>query len=328
MLRHSIGVAAIAAIIAGGATPASAAGTLTKAWVSSAGADGTSCGPIATPCRTFTGALAVIAAGGEIDVKDPGAYGPGPILINKAVSIVNDGVGTAGVQAGAGVNAFTIQAGVNDGVYLRGLTIDGGGVGANGIELDSAGALDVIDCTIRHFSVTSAFTTGNGVLIAPTSGYMAVTLVDVVASDNGYSGVQYRPPSGNATFDATFTKILANHNSVGINVGAGAATGALAVTISDSVTSENSASGVYFNGNGAGSVLTLRNLVSTQNGVGVGAYPGAGDMVFFSKTTLSANSQYGLYNNATVYSLGDNLISGNHADVFNSSGLSTADAYK
>ncbi len=64
----------------------------------------------------------VIAAGGEIDILDPAGYGA--ITITKAVTIVNDGVGTAGVQAHV-VQRVMINAGPADSVYLRGLNIDG-----------------------------------------------------------------------------------------------------------------------------------------------------------------------------------------------------------
>src|SRR5579884_2819618 len=124
-------------------SPAEAAGGAARAWVSGHGTDAAGCGAPTNPCRTFQYVHDnIIAAGGEIDVLDPAGYGA--VTITKAVSIVNDGVGTAGVQAASG-NAITINAGASDLVTLRGLNIDGLGTGANGIVFNSGGSLSVVE---------------------------------------------------------------------------------------------------------------------------------------------------------------------------------------
>src|SRR5262249_14258132 len=111
------------------AAPAQAA---SRAWVSSTGVDQPGCGPVTSPCRTPQYAHDnVVAAGGEIDFLDPGGYGT--ITITKGVSLINDGVGTTGMLAPSGINAITINAGPSDAIQLRGLTIEGAGVGLNGV---------------------------------------------------------------------------------------------------------------------------------------------------------------------------------------------------
>jgi hypothetical protein len=82
------------ALVAFGLSAAPAHALATRTWVSGHGADSGACG-LAAPCRTFAFALSQTATGGEIDVLDPAGYGA--MIITKAVSIVNDGVGTAGV---------------------------------------------------------------------------------------------------------------------------------------------------------------------------------------------------------------------------------------
>ena len=54
-------------------TPASAQATRT--WVSGVGDDANPCSRTA-PCKTFPGAISKTAAGGEINVLDPGGFGP------------------------------------------------------------------------------------------------------------------------------------------------------------------------------------------------------------------------------------------------------------
>jgi Domain of unknown function (DUF4145) len=144
------------------AAPAWALGNRT--FVSGKGTDAGTCA-LTAPCRTFAFALTQTAAFGEIDVLDPAGYGP--VTITKAISIVNDGVGTAGIHEGSG-NGVTINAGVNDSVSLRGLTIQGRGqAGANGILFNTGGNLAIENCVIRSFGTA-------GINIAPSTGIRAL----------------------------------------------------------------------------------------------------------------------------------------------------------
>src|ERR1039457_3714481 len=139
-----------------------------RSFVSGHGSDAAAC-TLAAPCRTLAAAFAVTNAGGEIDVLDPAGYGA--LTINKAISIVNDGVGTAGVIVPSGGIGITISAGTNDAVSLRGLSVEGGGVGATGIKFNAGKSLTVENCVIRHMTldgidfvsttVTSALTVSN-----------------------------------------------------------------------------------------------------------------------------------------------------------------------
>src|SRR5882757_6750105 len=91
------------------ATPASALNGRT--WVSGLGNDANPC-TRTQPCLTFQAAHDKTAAGGEIDVLDPGGYGT--VTITKSISIVNEGVGVAGIRTVAGATAITINAGSGD----------------------------------------------------------------------------------------------------------------------------------------------------------------------------------------------------------------------
>ena len=92
-----------------------------RTFVSSNGSDGNDCSRQA-PCRSFATAITKTAAGGEINTLDPGGYGA--VTITKAISIVNDGAGLAGVLA-TGDKAIEIKAQAADDVLLKGLTIEG-----------------------------------------------------------------------------------------------------------------------------------------------------------------------------------------------------------
>src|SRR5690349_4044942 len=115
---------ALVAMLAAGGAYAQA----NRTFVSGSGSDANPCS-LGAPCRSFAQAITQTNAGGEITVLDTAGYGA--VTIDKSVSIVNDGVGEAGVTVTSG-NAVTVSTGANDVVNLRGLTLVGGGGAQNG----------------------------------------------------------------------------------------------------------------------------------------------------------------------------------------------------
>src|SRR5262244_3899254 len=122
----------VASVLALGPQAASAQTQLARTFVSSEiGNDANNCDRLA-PCRTFQRAHDNSLPLGEITVLDPGGYGA--ITITKNISIINDGVGEAGILVSGGLVGITISAGPTGRVSLRGLTIKGIGFGGgNGI---------------------------------------------------------------------------------------------------------------------------------------------------------------------------------------------------
>ncbi len=133
----------------------------TRTWVSGVGDDANPCSRTA-PCKTFAGAISKTAAGGQINVLDPGGFGA--VTITKAITINSEFV-EAGVLV-SGTNAIIINAGVNDRVVLRGLDIEGLGTGLNGIRFLAGASLHVQKCMIRNFR--GAAPNGNGISFAPS----------------------------------------------------------------------------------------------------------------------------------------------------------------
>ena len=54
------------------------------------------------------------------------AAGYGRVTIDKTISITNDGAGEAGISVGGAGDGIAVNAGPNDVVNLRGLTLTGG----------------------------------------------------------------------------------------------------------------------------------------------------------------------------------------------------------
>src|ERR1700742_40193 len=118
-----------AALVAGFSSGAFAQATRT--WVSGVGDDVNPCSRTA-PCKTFAGAISKTASGGEISVLDPGGFGA--VTITKSITLDGDGT-LAGILA-ATVNGIIVNAGVNDVVVIRSISINGtsgANIGLNGI---------------------------------------------------------------------------------------------------------------------------------------------------------------------------------------------------
>src|SRR5215472_6483052 len=96
-----------AALIALGGFIAPAQAQLARTWVSSFGIDANNCDR-PTPCRTFQHAHDKTLPLGEISVLDPGGYGA--LTITKGISIINDGVGEAGLLVSGGTIGILIEA--------------------------------------------------------------------------------------------------------------------------------------------------------------------------------------------------------------------------
>ena len=136
----------------------------TRTWVSGVGDDVNPCSRTA-PCKTFAGAISKTAAGGEINVIDPGGFGT--VTITKSITI--DGRGTEASILASLTNGININAGPNDVIILRNLSINGGTAaspGVNGINFIAGKKVHIEDCTISNFNTNSIFVnlTARGIL--------------------------------------------------------------------------------------------------------------------------------------------------------------------
>src|SRR4051812_6886044 len=132
------------------AVPTAAFGQATRTWVSGVGDDANPCSRTA-PCKTFAGAISKTANGGEINCLDPGGFGG--VTITK--SIVIKCHYTEGGVLVSGTNAVVINATATDKITLRGLDINGLGVGAQtslvGVKVLQAKSVHILDSEIYRF---------------------------------------------------------------------------------------------------------------------------------------------------------------------------------
>ena len=147
-----------------------------QTWVSAAsGSDSNPCTRTA-PCLTFAAALAQTAAGGEIDVLDPGDFGA--VTITKAIRIDGDAAEDPGAAAASGTSGIVISAGADDAINLRGLTFDGlGATGMSGVVFNSGARLHIQNCVIQGFATS-------GITFAPGAGSAGVAQLVGSRHDN------------------------------------------------------------------------------------------------------------------------------------------------
>lgn len=217
----------------------------TRTFVSTIGNDSNTfanCGP-ATPCRTFTAALSITNAGGEIVVLTSGGYGPA--TISQPVVITAIGVDASISQPTFGQNAITINASGN--VTLIGLNLHGEGSGAAGILVTQVGFLRLYNMVIENFEDGVTFDAGGNLEISGSS-----------INDNQGTGLSvFAHASANAyVHNSSFSGSMA-----GVSISSGHA------TVADSSAEFNSI-GFYSLGGGT---LVLENDRVMFNGVGLAA---------------------------------------------------------
>jgi hypothetical protein len=290
-----------------------------RVFVASYGNDANPC-TFLSPCKTFQQAVNVVAAGGEVTAIDSAGFGP--ITIIQAVTITSPAGVEAGVVPVAGGDAITINAGASDAVVLRGLTLNGSGVGYNGVVFNSGRSLTVTDSVVQNFvGSNAAGTIGNGILIQPSSGTVDLAITNTTASNNVNFGILYQPPSGSPTANAVIDHVVAAGNGTGIGViTTVAAGGAVFTAISNSIASNN-ANGIFAENPQGTITLSIDNTGVTSNGEGVTAF--GTPKVLLGRSVITGNLT-GITNDTspnTFYTYGNNQIDLNTTDI--SSALNT-----
>jgi hypothetical protein len=263
----------------------------TRTYVSGKGSDSNPCTATA-PCVTLQGALAKTLAGGEIYTLNSANYGY--VTINQAVSIVA-GAGVSGVLASSNVSGITINAGANDIVNLRGLDVDGGGSGANGIQFTSGAELNIQDSAIRGFT--------NGINFQP-SGSGTLSVLSTLVSNNG-TGILVQGAAGNAGF---LNDVQLINNGTGLDAVGTNSTSPVNVTLQNSLVANSSGVGVL---SGGSSNVWVSNSTIVNNGTGLEAQSSGALLSVTGSTATGNGTGWATANSGQVFSSGLNSINGN-----------------
>jgi hypothetical protein len=260
-----------------------------RTWVSGGGDDNNPCSRTA-PCQTFEGALAQTAAGGEISVLDAGGFGT--VTITKAITI--NGAGTLTSILSAGTNGIVVNAGVNDKVVIRNVSINGTGNGTNGIRFLAGKDLTLENVTIEGF-------TGRGIDMSLTT--TAKLFVKNSRISRGATGIFITTISGQAQ------AILDNVQLTGLTNGFEAALNGRA-TITNSMISGNASNGIL--ASNTTSRINVDGCQITFNDVaGVNATASGAIIRLSDSAIVSNNAGLSFVGGAVIETTGNNRVAGN-----------------
>jgi hypothetical protein len=201
MSKTTASVSVVACLLALGLHPSPAGAANTRSFISANGDDTNSCAR-PKPCRTLQKAHDNTNAGGEINMLDPAGYGP--VTITKSISIVNDGVGSAGILVPPDGDGITINAGATDIINLRGLIIEGAGAGSTGILFLSGLSLTIENSVVRNLN-------GPGIALAPNvSSHIAIS--NTLVANNASDGIYMQPHGDDLIVEAVFNRVEAYKN--------------------------------------------------------------------------------------------------------------------
>jgi hypothetical protein len=243
--------------------------------VSVGGSDLNTCTTV-DPCRSFGVAMSHTNAGGEIIALDTAGYGP--FIVNKAVTVS----GAPGVHAAITTTSGTgisVNAAGTDHVVLRNLVLIGAG-GSSGIDINPAGEVRVIGCTIRGFQSFG---------IQASSGNLTVDHSAII--DNvGAFGIDVGNTNPATTTHHTVTNTLIQGNNTGL-----AAEQHTAVVMANCTITGNNSGAQSVSNSGTGAVnadLALESCTIAHNSGGVFAGSSGGNnlaRVFISQNVIAFN---------------------------------------
>lgn len=261
----------------------------TRTWVSGVGDDVNPCSRTA-PCKTFPGAISKTAAGGEIDVLDPGGFGS--VTIIKSITIDGGGF-IAGVLV-SGTPGMTVNAGPNDVVIIRNIDFNGvGGLGTNGINYIAGGTLIVEKVKIFGFMLSGIEVnlTGPGNLVVNDSSIKG-----------GTTGIHVKTAVGRVNASLDHLSLTGAHTGVHAESGF--------TTISNSIISMNTSYGLLAETTGT---LTGDTNLVTMNSVALQA--GTGATLRVSNTDMFDNLTGFGCGGGTLISAGNNHKYGNTGGI-------------
>lgn len=276
--------------------------------MSGVGDDANPCSRTA-PCKTFAGAISKTAAGGEISVLDPGGYGA--VTITKSITL--NGEGTLASILVSGSNGIIVNAGINDVVTVRNISIFCLGSVGDGIRFLAGSSLHVENTTLRGCGESA-------IDFRPTAGGAAGTAalyvrgVDITAvqgNPTGEAGIAVRPGAGigaNAVIDDT----RIDGSKIGLRVEARGS-----VVVRDSSINGNTNNGIAVISSTDTAEVLVENSTINFNGVGGSSTAavklvGLPTVARLSGVVITGNDVGLLNSGGQILSFGNNKISGNN----------------
>ncbi len=138
-----------AILLALAAWPVAAQAQAFRTYLASAGLDSNPC-TLAAPCRLLPAALAAVAAGGEVWMLDSANYNSGPVAITRSVTILAVPGALGSVVATNGNAIVIATAGIEVALRNLVIVPLPGAGGTNGIYMTAGDSLTVENCVIAN----------------------------------------------------------------------------------------------------------------------------------------------------------------------------------
>jgi hypothetical protein len=255
-----------------------------RAYVSVNGNDANACSNPATPCRTYTGAIAQTTPGGEVIVLDSGTFGGG--TISQAVTI-NAPAGIVALAA----TPIVVHPGAGNAVTLRGLTFKAPVIGTGTAITHQSGTLFVENVVIDGWN--------DGLGMAPAAERLFVK--GSIFRNQANNGLWVNGGTGSVTIDDSHFE---RNGNTGAYLGGG--TG----RVSNSMMTANSVGAVITAAGGWATVFTFQRCEASNNSTAGWMVQQAG--VFRVGESTVIQNGFGLFNSSsTLESFGNNLVRGN-----------------
>lgn len=262
-----------------------------------------------SPCLTFATALVQTTAGGEIDVLDPGDFGPA--TITKSISIYSDAVGVAGAISSPGTSGIVVSAGAGDVINLRGLIFDGvNASGTSGVVFLSGARLNIGKCVFQGFTMS-------GITLSPGAGSATRTQLIVQSTTilNNATGILIQPTGGIAA-NVTLRRLrIDNNTGEGLRVDGTGGSGAINVVLADSTASFNAGNGIdAVSGPGNVSVDMARVVAVSNGSAGIQSNQSSGgtaSVTVGSSVLFGNNVAAQATGGASLLSYSNNQVTGN-----------------
>jgi hypothetical protein len=268
----------------------------TRTWVSGVGDDVNPCSRTA-PCKTFAGAISKTAAGGEINILDPGGYGT--VTITKSITI--DGGNDFASILSASTTGITINVGASDVVTIRNVSINGTSKGTspglNGIRVIGGG-------TVHVENVVLAGLTQYGIDFAP--GAAATLYVNNTTIQEAGSRAVYLHPGAGVSGRATLQDVRITNSGAGVYVADGTRATLRKVQVSGSANN-----GIEANSTGGIATINLDGVLVSGNDYGLVAN-GSNAVIRISDVGVYDNSVgMALFSGGAIFSYANNRNAGN-----------------
>ena len=276
-----------------------------RVFVASYGNDANPC-TFGSPCKTFQQAVNVVDAGGEVTAIDSAGFGT--IYITQSVTITSPPGVEAGI-VGGGVGIYIATRGPGPYfVQLRGLTLDGMGLGNYGIYFDGGNTrVEIIDCVVRNTSF-------DGIALFPflgAAGPNTVLISNTIVSNNVTHGIDLAPGSQGSFYNlrGAIDHVNTSGNGIGINIDGTNSSAFADFAISNSVSDSNGKTGIAVQGNNNVKVEIRDSTLS--NNLGFGLTVSNAKVGMYANSLVINGAAFSNSNSGTIFSFGNNNLENN-----------------